>query len=80
MYWVTVVLGDGSVVRMACWKGWRLSESVCSPHVRCRSCRLVNSVPWSLYVVHLSGKASIWVLSWWALDVRVSTRWVIVWV
>ncbi len=51
VYWVTVVVGGGSVVRMACWEDWSLSESVCSPHVQCRSCRLVNSVPWSLNVV-----------------------------
>jgi hypothetical protein len=48
VYWVTVVVGGGIVVRMACWNAWRLSDSLTSPHALCSSCRLVTSDPRSL--------------------------------
>ena len=28
VYWVTVLIYDGSVVRMACWNVWRPSDSL----------------------------------------------------
>jgi len=31
VYRVTIVVGGGSAVRMACWNAWRLSESSSSP-------------------------------------------------
>ena len=54
-YCVTLVVGGGSVVIMACWNVCRLSDSLCSPQALWRSCRLVISVPEGLMHDQLSG-------------------------
>jgi hypothetical protein len=49
VYRVTVVVSGGSVVGLACWNAWRLSDSLSSPHQGLSSsCRLVTNEPRSL--------------------------------
>jgi hypothetical protein len=48
VYWVTVVVGGGIDVMMACWNDWRLYDFLSSPQALCSSCRLVTDEPLSL--------------------------------
>ena len=83
-YCVTFVVVGGSVVMMACWNNWRLSASFSSPHVLCRSCRPVISIPAALYPVHCSGSCCMSALMWWSFvgsaSMRCSMVRVLVWV
>ena len=73
-YWVTFVVGGGSDVIMACWKDWRLSVSFSSPHVLCRSCLLVISIPAALYPDQWSGSCCMSALMWWSFVGSASMR------
>jgi hypothetical protein len=83
-YCVTFVVGGGSDAMMACWKEWRLSASFSSPHVLCRSCLLVISVPVELYPDQWSGSCCMSALMWWSVvdsaSMRCSMVRVVVWV
>ena len=54
-YCVTFVDGGGNDVMMACWKDWRLSVSLSSPHEPCMSWFFVIGVPVALVPDHRSG-------------------------
>jgi hypothetical protein len=77
VYWVTVVVGDGSSVKMACWNDRRLSDSLSSPHVHCNRCRLVTCDPRSLYAAQSSRRVYIRVLMCLSWVFKASKRWVI---
>ena len=47
VYCVTVLVGGGMDVMMACWNACRLFDSLSTPHEFCSSCRLVISEPFS---------------------------------
>jgi len=77
VYWVTVVVGGGSVVWMACRKVWRFSDSSSSSHALCDSCRLVTGNPRSLWTAQSLGRDWMRVLIYWSCVFSASTRWVI---
>ncbi len=77
-YCVTLVVGGGNDVMMACWKVWRLSDSLSSPQALCRSWRLVINVPVELWLDQLSGRDWMSCLMLWSSVVRAAMRWVIV--
>ena len=52
-YCVTVAVGGGNVVSIVCWNVWRLSASLSSPQVLCRSYFFVIRVPVALWSVQL---------------------------
>ena len=64
VYWVTVVVIGGSIVRIACWNDCRLSDSVCSSHELRRRRFLVTIILRSLVTSQSSGRMSIGVLIW----------------
>ena len=78
VYWVTVVVGGGIEVMMACWNEWRLSDSVCEPHVQRSNCALVMVVPLSLQACQSAGSCSMVFLICWSVPVSESVRCVIV--
>ena len=63
-YCVTFVAVGGNVVIIACWKDWRLSASLSSPHEPCMSCLFVIGVPVALVPDHWSGSCCMSVLMW----------------
>ena len=64
VYCVTVVVGGGINVIMACWKACRLFDSLNSPHVQCINCSLVTSDPLLSMASQVSGRDCISVLIW----------------
>jgi hypothetical protein len=63
-YCVTLVVGGGNDVMMACWNVCRLSDSLSSPQALCRSWRLVISVPVALLLDQLFGRVWMRDLMW----------------
>ncbi len=55
-YCVTLVVGGGADVIMACWNVCKLSDSLSSPQALCKSERLVISVLDELILDQLSGR------------------------
>ena len=74
-YCVTLVVGGGNDVIMACWNVWRLSASLCPPHALCRSCFFVIWAPMALLPDHVFGSWWMSVLMWWSFVDRASMRW-----
>jgi hypothetical protein len=56
VYCVTVWLGGGCVVRIACCRDWRSSASLSSPHVLRWSIVLFRGVPLWLVARHVLGR------------------------
>ena len=77
-YCVTLVVGGGSDVMMACWNVCRLFDSLSSPQALCRSWRLVINVPEVLLLDQLSGRDWMSFFMLWSLVVRAAIRWVMV--
>ena len=77
-YCVTLVVGGGCDVMMACWNVCRLSDSLSYPQALCRSWRLVINVPEELLLDQLFGRDRMSFLMLWSLVVRAAIRWVIV--
>jgi len=75
-YCVTLVVGGGIVVIMACWNVCRLSDSLCSPQALWRSCRLVINVPVGLMLDQLYGRVCMSSLMLVSLVVSAAMRWV----
>ena len=75
VYWVTVVVSGGSVVRMAFGDNYKLSDSACSPHELRIRWVLVTSVPHSLMTSQSSVRVSTRVLILWSPSPRASMRW-----
>jgi hypothetical protein len=79
------VLGDvlmkwKNAERIACSKVWMLSDSFCSPHVHCMSCRFMIRGPLSLVTSHIFCRACVRDLTCWCSLYRAFTRvWGIVW-
>jgi len=70
VYCVTVVVGGGIDVMMACRNAWRLSDSLCSPHALCSSCLVVTSDNFSLWFDQSFGRVWMSVLMWSSLVFR----------
>ena len=63
VYYVTVWLGGGRVVRIACCNAWRSSATLSSPHELRWSIVLVRGVPMRFVACHVLGR--------WLMRVRI---------
>ncbi len=77
-YCVTLVVGGGNDVMMACWNVCRLSHSLSSPQALCRIWRLVINVPGELILDQLSGRDWMSFFMLWSVVVKAAVSWVMV--
>ena len=76
-YCVTMVVGGGMAVMIACWNVWMLSDSLCSPQAHWVSCRFVTSMPRVLWADQSSGSVCMCALMVRSSVVSASMSWAI---
>ena len=71
-YCVTVVVGGGMSVMIACWNVWMLSDSLCSPQAHWESSRLVTNMPRAMWSDQSPGSVCMSALMVWSAVVSAS--------
>jgi len=75
VYCVTVWVGGGCVVRIACCNAWRSSATLSSPHELRWSIVLVREVPLRFLACHVLGRLLIRVRMYSSDEFRAFTSW-----